>query len=134
MVDHLTPEKRSWNMSRIKGMNTKPELAVRRCAYRRGLRYRVHDMSLPGRPDMIFPGARLVVFIDGDFWHGWKFPQWSHRLSPFWKEKIERNRRRDQKNFRKLRKEGWTVLRIWEHEVKTDVEMCVDKIVRALES
>ncbi len=133
MADHLTSEKRSWNMSQIKGTNTKPELAVRRCAYKRGLRYRTHVMSLPGRPDMVFYGARLIVFVDGDFWHGWHFPRWRDRLSPFWKEKIERNRHRDLKNFRKLRAEGWTVLRLWEHEVKSDVEACVDRIIDALE-
>lgn len=133
MADHLTPERRSWNMSRIKGMNTKPEIEVRKCAYRRGLRYRTHIMSLPGRPDMIFSGAGVVVFIDGDFWHGWHFPKWKQRLSPYWKEKIERNIKRDKKNFRKLRTAGWVVVRLWEHEVKKDVEACVDRIVSALE-
>ena len=72
-------------MSRITGMNTSPELALRRLAYKSGLRYRTHVMSMPGRPDMVFMGARVVVFIDGDFWHGWRFPIWSHRLSSFWK-------------------------------------------------
>lgn len=90
-------------------------------------------MSLPGRPDIIFPGAKIVVFVDGDFWHGWRFTKWSSRLSPFWKAKIERNIKRDKKNFSKLRKDGWYVLRIWEHEVKKDVEACVDRITRALE-
>lgn len=132
MPDHLTPERRSWNMSRIKGMDTKPELQVRRRAYQRGLRYRTHIMSLPGRPDMVFSGARVVVFIDGDFWHGWHFPRWCGRLSPYWKAKIERNRRRDAKNYRKLRKQGWRVLRLWEHEVRIDVDLCVDRIERAL--
>jgi DNA mismatch endonuclease, patch repair protein len=121
-------------MSRIKGMNTSPERAVRRCAYTRGLRYRVHVMSLPGRPDMVFAAAGLVVFIDGDFWHGWHFPRWCGRLSPYWREKIERNRRRDRRNFQNLRRAGWRVLRLWEHEVVADVETCVDRIVRALKT
>jgi DNA mismatch endonuclease (patch repair protein) len=132
MPDRISPERRSWNMSRIKGMNTSPERAVRRCAYMRGLRYRIHVMSLPGRPDMVFLRERLVVFIDGDFWHGWRFPQWCDRLRPYWKEKIERNRWRDYRNFRKLRSSGWTVLRLWEHEVQSNVEACVDRIVAAL--
>jgi DNA mismatch endonuclease, patch repair protein len=119
-------------MSRIKGMNTKPERAVRRCAYTRGLRYRIHVMSLPGRPDMVFPRERLAVFIDGDFWHGWRYPSWAKRLGTFWKAKIERNRRRDRQNFRKLRSAGWKVVRIWEHEVISDVEACVDRIISAL--
>jgi DNA mismatch endonuclease (patch repair protein) len=133
MPDRLSPARRSWNMSRIKGMDTNLERIVRRCAYTRGLRYRIHVMSLPGRPDMVFFRERVVVFIDGDFWHGWLFPRWSGRLRPYWKEKIERNRRRDTQNFRKLRGAGWTVLRVWEHEVKSDVEICVDRIVSALE-
>jgi DNA mismatch endonuclease (patch repair protein) len=132
MPDRHSQAQRSWNMSQIKGMNTTPEVAVRRCAYKRGLRYRTHVMSLSGRPDMVFHSARLVVFIDGDFWHGWRFPQWKGRLKPFWEAKIERNRRRDKKNFRKLRREGWHVIRLWEHEVKADVEDCVDRIVRAI--
>jgi DNA mismatch endonuclease (patch repair protein) len=132
MPDRLSPARRSWNMSRIKGMNTTPERAVRRCAYTRGLRYRIHVMSLPGRPDLVFFGERLAVFIDGDFWHGWRYPQWSQRLGPYWQAKIERNRRRDIKNFRKLRAAGWTVLRLWEHDVMLNVEACVDRIEDAL--
>src|SRR5436305_12652363 len=106
MADRITVAQRSWNMSRIKGMNTSIEKLVRRSAYCRGLRYRTHVMTLPGRPDMVFPAARLVVFIDGDFWHGWQFPRWSVRLGPFWRSKIERNRARDRKNFAKFRGEG----------------------------
>ena len=132
MPDRHTPAQRSWNMSRIKGKNTSPELAVRNCAYRRGLRYRIHVMALPGRPDMVFPTARVVVFIDGDFWHGWRYPAWKNRLGLYWQHKIERNRLRDTKNFRKLRNSGWHVLRIWEHEVKVDVEACVDRISEAV--
>jgi DNA mismatch endonuclease (patch repair protein) len=132
MPDHLSPEQRSWNMSRIKGMNTSPERAVRRCAYTRGLRYRTNVMSMPGRPDMVFGGARVVVHVLGDFWHGWQFPRWCNRLGPFWRAKIERNRTRDHANDRKLRRAGWTILRLWEHEVKENPEKCVDRIVRSL--
>jgi len=132
MVDHLTPARRSWNMSRIRGMNTSPERLVRRCAYRRGLRYRTHVMSLPGRPDMVFAAARIVVFIDGDFWHGWRFSTWCARLSPYWRAKIERNRRRDRNNFQRLRRAGWHVVRIWEHDVARGAEACVDRIVHVL--
>lgn len=82
---------------------------------------------------MVFPTARVVVFIDGDFWHGWRYPTWKKRLGLFWQQKIERNRLRDAKNFRKLRNAGWHVLRIWEHEVKVDVEACVDRISNALQ-
>ncbi len=132
MADNKTREQRSRNMARIRGMDTSPELAVRRAAYVRGLRYRTHVMSLPGRPDMVFVGARVVVFIDGDFWHGWQFPRWRDRLGPYWQAKIERNRSRDARNFAKLRRAGWTIVRIWEHEVLRDVASCVDRIEAAL--
>jgi len=133
MPDHLTPAQRSWNMSRIRSTDTGPEIAIRRRAHARGLRYRIHVYRLPGRPDMVFTSARLVVFIDGDFWHGWRFPVWAHRLRPFWREKIERNRRRDAKNYRKLRRSGWSVMRIWEHEVKASPDRCVNRIVARLQ-
>lgn len=132
MADNRTKAQRSYNMSRIRGMNTAPELAVRRVAYTHGLRYRTHNMSLPGRPDMVFTQSRVVVFIDGDFWHGWQFPRWKNRLGPYWQAKIERNRRRDVRNFAKLRRAGWFVVRIWEHEVKADVESCVERIAAAV--
>ena len=132
MVDRLSPEQRSWNMSRIRGMNTSLERTVRRCAYRRGLRYRIHVMSLPGRPDMVFTRSKVAVFIDGDFWHGWRFSTWCARLSPFWKAKIERNRGRDRRNFQKLRRAGWRVVRIWEHQVSADPDGCVDRIKAVL--
>lgn len=132
MTDNRTPAERSYNMSRIRGMDTTPELIIRRVAHARGLRYRTHVMTLPGRPDMVFTRLRVAVFVDGDFWHGWQYPRWRERLTKYWREKIERNRRRDKKNFRRLRRAGWTVVRIWEHEVHTDPHGCVDRIESAL--
>lgn len=119
-------------MSRIRGFDTTIELVVRRALTSAGIRYRKHVMKLPGRPDLVFRRARVVVFIDGDFWHGYRYPAWRDRLAPFWQAKIERNRRRDKKNFAVLRREGWHVVRIWEHEVKADVEACVERIRAAL--
>lgn len=132
MVDNLTPEQRSYMMSRNRSTDTAPELMIRRLAHARGLRYRKHASWLPGRPDLAFTRVKVAVFVDGDFWHGWRFPQWREKLGPYWREKIERNRRRDVKNFRKLREEGWLVIRIWEHEVKRNADGCVDRIDRAL--
>jgi DNA mismatch endonuclease (patch repair protein) len=119
-------------MSRIRGMNTAPERMIRKSTYARGLRYRTHVMSLPGRPDLVFTHVKLVVFVDGDFWHGWQFSRWSSRLGPYWRAKIERNRSRDRHNFQKLRRAGWAVVRIWEHEVRRDPEACVDRIAKAV--
>jgi DNA mismatch endonuclease, patch repair protein len=128
MADNLTPEQRSFTMSRIRSKDTAPELTIRRLVHARGLRFRKHKNGLAGRPDLVFASARVVVFVDGDFWHGWRFPAWKHKLGRYWRDKIERNRRRDQKNLRLLRRSGWLVIRIWEHEVKRDAESCVDRI------
>jgi DNA mismatch endonuclease, patch repair protein len=128
MADNLTPEQRSFTMSRIRSKDTAPELTIRRLVHARGLRFRKHKNGLAGRPDLVFASARVVVFVDGDFWHGWRFPAWKQKLGAYWRDKIERNRQRDQKNLRSLRRSGWLVIRIWEHEVKRDAESCVDRI------
>jgi DNA mismatch endonuclease (patch repair protein) len=133
MADNMTPEQRSRTMSRIRKMDTKPELIIRRLVFARGLRYRNYSSRLPGKPDLVFASARAVVFAHGDFWHGWRFEEWENKLSsPYWKEKIRRNRERDAEHCSCLEAEGWTVLRIWEHEVEADPEACVDRIERAV--
>lgn len=132
MADRLTPEQRSRCMSRIRGFDTSIEVAVRLALWRRGFRYRKNVMSLAGRPDIVFSSARLAVFVDGDFWHGYRYPAWTRKLSPYWDEKIRRNRARDRRNFEKLRRAGWRVVRVWEHEVKRDLEACVDRIADAV--
>src|SRR5437867_8947943 len=103
MVDNLTREQRSYMMSRVRSTDTTPELMVRKFVHARGLRFRKHCPWLPGRPDLTFVATRVVVFVDGDYWHGWRFLAWKDKLSPYWKQKIEGNRKRDQSNFRKLR-------------------------------
>jgi len=133
MADNLTPEQRSYTMSRIRSKDTTPELAIRKGVHARDLRFRKHAEWLPGKPDLVFTKTKVAVFVDGDFWHGWRFPQWKHKLAPSWRDKIERNRRRDQKNFRWLRREGWLVIRIWEHNIKKDVEACIDRIEAAVQ-
>jgi DNA mismatch endonuclease (patch repair protein) len=132
MADNMSVADRSRTMSRIRSKNTKPELLVRRRLFGLGFRYRLHDRRLPGCPDLIFPTARVVVFIDGDFWHGWRFRSWSQKLEPYWRSKIERNRRRDVANFRKLRRRGWIVIRLWEHEVKRNADACVTRVAKTV--
>jgi DNA mismatch endonuclease, patch repair protein len=132
VADNLTREQRSYHMSRVRSKNTAPELQIRALAHRRGLRYRIHVARLPGKPDLAFIRAKVAVFIDGDFWHGWRFPAWRDKLGDYWKEKITRNRRRDARSFRTLRRAGWLVLRIWEHQVKSDTASCVDRIEAAV--
>lgn len=131
-MDRLTPAQRSYCMSRIRGFDTTPEVAVRRELRRHRLRYRKNVMSLPGRPDVVFPSAQVAVFVDGDFWHGYRYPSWKRRLTASWRAKIERNRARDRRNYAALRRRGWRVVRIWEHEVKTDVRGCVRRVIAAL--
>lgn len=131
-MDVLTKEQRSYCMSKIQGKNTKPELALRQSLWCTGLRYRLH-YKLPGRPDIVFVSARIAVFVDGCFWHG--CPE--HGVKPktnrtFWNEKIGKNMERDIRNTKQLKKEGWKVLRFWEHEIKQDVLKVTEKIVKTV--
>jgi len=119
-------------MSRVKTRDTKPEMMLRSALHRVGLRYRVQVRDLPGRPDIVFPARRVVVFVDGDFWHGFRFAQWRTSVSPFWLEKINKNRLRDYLNRRKLQRSGWKVIRVWEHEVEEDIEGVVSRVSSAL--
>ena len=134
MADRLTREQRSRLMSRVRSKDTDIEVEVRKAVHARGLRLRKHVRGLPGTPDIVFAGARVAVFVDGDFWHGWRFPAWRHTLSPYWIEKMESNRRRDRNNFAKLRCRGWRVLRVWGHEVHAGTDQVVDRIEEAVRS
>jgi len=117
MTDNLTPEQRKYCMSRIKGKDTGLEKRVRSELHRRGFRFRKHVKELPGKPDIVFGKAKVAVFVDGDFWHGYDFSSWENKVSDFWKGKISKNRERDLKNQQKLSELGWTVIRLWQHEV-----------------
>jgi len=134
MADNLTPEQRRYCMSRVKGKDTGLETSVRSALHRRGLRFRKHVKNLPGKPDIVFNRLKVVVFVDGDFWHGYRFPAWEHKLSEFWRKKISQTRKRDVKNRRKLREMGWTVIRLWQHELKQDFDGSVNKILSAIEN
>jgi len=126
--DIMSADKRSALMSRIKGSDTKPELALAACLIEKGLKYERHSKDLPGKPDFVFRAVQLAVFVDGDYWHGFRFPLWRHKLSPFWQEKIGKNRLRDRRNFAKLRRQGWKVIRLWEHQIETNVQACADRV------
>ncbi len=133
MTDNLTPEQRKYCMSQVKGKDTSIEKIVRSELHRLGYRFYKHIKALPGNPDIVFPRKRLVIFIDGDFWHGYRFPTWKHQLTPFWQEKIAVTRIRDQRNFRKLHKSGWRAIRIWQHQIKKDLPQCVRRITSLIE-
>jgi len=121
-------------MSRIKGKNTTPERYLDALLESARLEYRRHGRDLPGCPDFVFPQAKVVVFVNGDFWHGWRFPRWRHKLQGFWRNKIMNNRVRDQRNFKQLTQHGWRVVRIWEHQVEEDILGCLVRISRAVET
>jgi len=116
MADVLTPEQRKLNMSRIRGKDTKPEMLIRRGLHARGLRYRLHDRSLPGRPDLVFPKHRTVVFVHGCFWHahGCALSKLPATRQDFWQNKLAANAARDHKAVNALQADGWRVLVIWE--------------------
>jgi DNA mismatch endonuclease (patch repair protein) len=116
-MDMVTPTRRSEIMANIRSKDTAPELAVRRHLHASGLRYRVHDQQLPGRPDLVFSGRRLCVFVHGCFWHG--CPHCRHGTrevksnSSYWSAKLIRNKTRDAHNQSRLAALGWRVLTIW---------------------
>jgi len=132
--DIMSPETRSRVMARIRGKDTGPERRMASAFTKLGLVWEAHARDLPGRPDFAFRSARVAVFVDGDFWHGWRFPQWRDKLSPKWEDKIAENRRRDRRNHRRLRRMGWCVVRIWEHQVKKDIAGCIRRIQRAIDA
>lgn len=115
-------------MARIRGKNTGPERAVAAILTALGVSAECHPRDLPGRPDFVIRERRIAIFVDGDFWHGWRFPAWRLKLSEAWEKKIEANRRRDSRNHARLRRAGWTVLRIWEHQVTDDPDRVVARI------
>lgn len=132
MVDVLTPVQRKYCMSRIRGKNTKPEIVLRKLLWSAGYRYRLKS-RLPGKPDIVFPRHKLAVFVDGCFWHGCP----KHAVMPktnrtFWREKLSRNMQRDREVNVQIRKMGWRVVRIWEHEIEVSPMRCRTKIVKGL--
>jgi DNA mismatch endonuclease (patch repair protein) len=125
MADILSSADRSERMSRIRGQNTRPELAIRRELHRAGLRYRLHVTNLPGSPDIVFPRYRAVVFVHGCFWH--RHAKCSAATIPkgnanFWRDKFEANKRRDRRVQRLLRQQGWRVFVVWQCRLSSKVK------------
>lgn len=131
--DVLTKKQRSYCMSRNKGFDTGPELILRKALWSRNLRYRLRN-KLTGKPDIVYPGARLAVFVDGCFWHGCPVHyQAPSNNSEKWRKKITATKKRDEAVSMQLQKDGWEVIRFWEHSVKTDTDECVEIIRRRLQ-
>lgn len=120
-MDKLSPEQRSENMRRIRGKDTRPEMVVRRLLYGMGYRYRLHQRILPGCPDLVFFGRKKVVFVHGCFWHlhqSCKIAHFPATRQDYWRQKLESNKRRDERTKRTLRRRGWTPLIVWECETR----------------
>ena len=113
-------------MSRIRCRDTKPEEIVRKYLFSRGFRYRKNDPSLPGKPDIVLPKYKTVIFVNGCFWHGHegcRYFVWPKNNANFWKEKIERNIERDTHNYQRLAERGWKIIVVWECELKKNVRI-----------
>ena len=121
MTDTVTPEQRSRVMASVRAFDTSPELVVRSMLHRMGFRFRVHRRDLPGRPDICFPKYKKVVFVHGCFWHGHRCAQGKRPASnqDYWNKKLDLNERRDEAAIRRLRKQGWRSLIVWECQLKS---------------
>lgn len=127
-------------MASVRSTGTRPEMALRRELFGRGLRYRVRS-TLVGRPDLVFPGARVACFVDGDRWHGngWRIrgfssfdEEFAHSNSDFWKQKITRNMARDVEVTDQLQSDGWLVIRVWASDVEADLGAVADRVERSV--
>lgn len=134
-MDIWKKEKRSQVMSKIRSKNTKPELILRSALHKLGYRFRIHRNDLPGKPDIVLPKYHTVIFVHGCFWHYHKdcregrIPDTN---SKFWKEKLQKNKARDEKHVRKLRRLGWKVMRVWECQIEKKPEKVMNRIEKFL--
>jgi DNA mismatch endonuclease (patch repair protein) len=134
MTDKLTKMQRSYLMSQVRPVNSRIELLVFSHLRKLHIHFLKHYKKVPGTPDIARPLEKKAVFIHSDFWHGWRFPTWSHKLpSDFWRQKISMNRARDQKKLRQLRSSGWSAMVVWEHSLKREPEATLSKIAAYLE-
>lgn len=126
MVDIFDTSKRSSIMRSVRSKNTSPEIRVRKAVHHAGFRYRLHAKELPGKPDLVFPRYKIVLFVNGCFWHwhGCSRTRLPKSNTRYWQEKLERNVKRDRENYARLQRAGWTIMIIW--------ECCVDEGIKNL--
>lgn len=132
-----TTAQRSKIMSKIRGKNTKPELAFRKALYAAGYRYRIDYKKLMGKPDIVLKKYRTVVFIDGEYWHGRNWEERKPKIKTnreFWVAKFERNMQRDKEVNAELKRIGYKVFRFWETEIKKELERCLSEVISHLEN
>lgn len=131
-MDIWTREKRSEVMSKIRGKNTKPEIILRSRLFRQGFRFRLHRKDLPGKPDIVLPKYRTVIFVHGCFWHyhnNCREGRIPSSNSEFWREKLNRNIVKDEANIKALKKDNWKVIVIWECEIEKQIEPTMKKLL-----
>lgn len=131
-----TTKQRSELMAKIKSQNTKPELKLKKALWNLGFRYRKNLKKLPGSPDIVYTKYKLVIFVDGEFWHGYNWAEKKTKIKTnrdFWIPKIERNIQRDIQNNQLLTEDGWYIIRFWEHELKKDFEDCLNRVISYLQ-
>lgn len=132
-MDKFSKEKRSEIMAKIRSKETKFErdfaTKLKRSTSKR---FKTNVSYLEGKPDIVFTKEKIAIFLDSDFWHGWQYSRWKSSLNDFWRSKIESNRKRDRKVTSRLRKAGWTVARIWGHEVSSDPDKAVSRVIDLL--
>lgn len=137
MSDVHSAEVRSYNMSRIHNKDTKPEELVRKFLFSRGFRYRKNDARLPGKPDIVLPKYKTVIFVNGCFWHkhdGCRYFVWPKNNAEFWKQKIETNAERDRRDRELLQQMGWQVIVLWECELRPKERgITLDKLVAQID-
>lgn len=127
-----TTSERSRLMSKIRSTNTKAEIVLRKKLWNAGIRYRINYNKLPGKPDIVITKKKIAIFVDGEFWHGYKWKEKKPRIKAnreYWIPKIERNISRAKKVNKILKKQGWIAIRFWEQDVKQQIEQCVHKII-----
>jgi DNA mismatch endonuclease, patch repair protein len=134
MADVVSVAVRSRMMAGIRGKNTKPEMTIRRGLHARGFRYLLHDKRLPGKPDLVFPKYRAVIFVHGCFWHGHgcHLFKWPKTRKGFWRKKIERNREIDESAISALESIGWRCCVIWECSLKSPTRLPVASILERI--
>jgi len=129
-TDALSRSARSTLMSRVRASGSRMEASfVAILGSRCKETFKANDPTVLGKPDLVFRELKVCIFLDSDFWHGWQFPRWKHLMkSQFWRNKIQRNRERDKEVTRKLRREGWTVIRFWEHNLRGKIQNAVTAV------
>ncbi len=131
MADIFTPEKRSWIMSRIRGTNTKIDLKMKKLLEENKIKFEMYPKMF-GNPDFVLKNKQIIIFCDGDFWHGYKYNEKKKLSKKYWRNKIETNMKRDKRITRKLRRDGWSVLRFWEHDIEKRTDVCINRILRKI--